>query len=381
MNYLKVDHLGGMYLDAEDWIFNQNGIKEAFAGVASIIGQNCVLSGIAPIVVGGSTLTYEAGFVAIEGEVLRLPAATVALNGAFTYVEIEESNDAAGFEVFQDGGAPQNTYIIRTAKLVSYDTLQTETSTKKWYPALKRISQLIVEAVQENANTFTQRQSWAVGTDSTIIIGQNAILLAGYLGGNTYNVNTNNATVPIERFTGSMPNGTWLAIKFDGSNAVTLGHGISLVNGFDTGGQSFVFQPGEVAIFIWMDAKAKLINGRSRAWIENNPTYTTSLGVTSLNTVSFRWFVDGKTVHCRYFYNIVGTGGDLFVNFTLPFGLVGKSPQTSNALSASFNDGSFPHYGYCRLGNGSDFTKMVHHINDTQIGSTGITGTITFEIE
>lgn len=381
MNFLKVDDLGGMYLDAEDWIFNQNGVKEALAGLSSIIGRNCILSGIEPITIGSSTLAYQAGFVAIEGEVLRIPAATVALNGAFTYVEIEESYDPDGYEVFEDGGAPINTYIIRTAKLVSYAALQTETATKKWYPSLKRISQLIVEAVQANANTFTQRQSWSVGDDSAIVIGQNSIPLAGYTGGNTYNVNIANATVPITRFTGSMPDGTWLAVKFTGGSLVTIADGVATANGFDTNEQSYVFSTGEVAVFIWLGGKAKLINGRARAWVTENPSYTSSGNVTSTNTMTFRWFIDGKTVHCRYLYNIVGTGGDLFLIFTMPFGLVGKSPQASNALSAAFNDGSLPYFGYCRIGNGSDYTKMVHTINDTQSGQTQITGTITFEIE
>jgi hypothetical protein len=40
MNHLKVDLLGGMYLEAEDWMFNQDGIKDALKGIISMVGGN-----------------------------------------------------------------------------------------------------------------------------------------------------------------------------------------------------------------------------------------------------------------------------------------------------------------------------------------------------
>jgi hypothetical protein len=97
------------------------------------------LSGIGSFNIVGGDLVYPEGYVAIEGEIYYVPAATVPFVGANWYYEVEESFDPAGYEVFQDGGAPQNTYAIRTVKVVTYAAAQATTATRKPIAALTNL--------------------------------------------------------------------------------------------------------------------------------------------------------------------------------------------------------------------------------------------------
>ncbi len=288
MDYLKVDLFGGMYLEAQDWVFNQNGIKQSIEGLASLAGRNLLLSGVLPLSTGGGSITHAEGFVLIEGEVFYVPAASVTDNGAYIYVEVEETNDPNGYEVFEDGGAPQNTYIKRTGKIVSYAASQTETLTRKSLLGLKTFNTLVTDRVQGFANVFTKRQSLAQGADAAAVTGSAIITLADYTAANCYNVNIDTATVDLNRFSAPMPNGTWLAIRFTGSGTVVLTDGLAFSNGFDTQGKSFIFSAGEIALFVWMDGKARLVNGRneSKVWLTVGtspaPAYQNSWALTAM---------------------------------------------------------------------------------------------------
>lgn len=158
MNFLDVNKLGGMYFEAEDWIFNQNGIKEAMKGLASVAGNNFILSGIKPLAYfnNATQIGNGEGFAVIEGEIFYVPSNfqsnNANNNGNFTYLEVLQTFDPNGLEVFEDGGAPQNTYVIRTAKIATYATAQSITANRKEFFSLKTYAEAIKNNVVKAIN-------------------------------------------------------------------------------------------------------------------------------------------------------------------------------------------------------------------------------------
>lgn len=201
MDYLKVDLLGGMYLEAEDWVFNQNGLKEALKGMASVAGSNYILSGILPLSVSPGIIGNPEGFAVIEGEIFYVPLGLQPNNGTFRYLEVEETFDPNGLEVFEDGGSPQNTYIKRTAKVTSYATAQTITSTRKLLSDLKTFAQQTADNVADRLSDFafsidvpTPLQDFSVGA----FVAKNRLNDVTFIGQIMRNLNTGDAaTLPL----------------------------------------------------------------------------------------------------------------------------------------------------------------------------------------
>lgn len=121
------------------------------------------------------------------------------------------------------------------------------------------------------------------------------------------------------------------------------------------------------------------------AWFASTPTISSSANIASTNNISFRWKIIGKTVHCRYNYGIVTTSsGGTFVIWdlsTISTPILGLAPQALNVLLGNLATANTRN-GDCRIGNGSDYGKMVHTIENVAAGGEAITvsGTITFEI-
>lgn len=133
------------------------------------------------------------------------------------------------------------------------------------------------------------------------------------------------------------------------------------------------------------------LNGRigvvENAWISSSPGVSSSSNCNSFsfvgNSDEFRWKVFGKTaiVRFRYTVNVTATG-TVFLVLTMPFSLTGREPQSSSVLLyIQQGDTVISGIGECRIGNSSDYTKMVHTI--ANVGTTGtmiVSGVATFEI-
>lgn len=201
MDYLKVDLLGGMHLEAEDWAFNQNGLKEALKGMASVAGSNYILSGVLPLSVSPGIIGNPEGFVVIEGEIFYVPLNLQPNAGTFRYLEVKETFDPNGLEVFEDGGSPQNTYIKRTAKVTSYATAQAITTTRKLLSDLKTFAQQTADNVADRLSDFsysidslTPLQDFTIGA----LVAKNRINEVTFIGQIKRNLKSGDAaTLPL----------------------------------------------------------------------------------------------------------------------------------------------------------------------------------------
>lgn len=180
MDYLKVDHLGGMYLEAEDWIFNQNGIKEALKGLTSVAGMNFILSGVKPLGISNNIIANNEGYVVIEGEIFYVPVNIFNATGNHIYIEVNEWFDPNGLEVFEDGGTPKNTYIKRTAKIARYNTAQAITPGRKEFNSLLTYAEAISENkdFQLRLSSYlyqTHTPSYLTAFSGNLIVGKNRL--------------------------------------------------------------------------------------------------------------------------------------------------------------------------------------------------------------
>ncbi len=265
MNHLNVNLLGGMYLESEDWMFNQNGIKDALKGLVSMVGGNVHLSGIESISPVGGNWDYPEGYIAIEGEIYYVPAASVPANGAHWYWEVVESYDPAGYEVFQDGGAPQNTYVVRTAKLATYPTAQSETATRKSTVNMKSLSDFVLNRIQNNSNRFSLAQQWKEYDNALNIPG--GVLSLG-TDANSFRINVPNGGGGLTEIVNDMnlQNGTIITLNLQGSIgdlfAVIHGNNIEAEQYNYSGGMSFTgagFKANASIQFIKSNGKWRLI--------------------------------------------------------------------------------------------------------------------------
>jgi hypothetical protein len=180
MDYLKVDHLGGMYLEAEDWIFNQNGIKQALKGLTSVAGNNFILSGVKPLSITPTLIAHQEGYVVLEGEIFYVPVHIFSATGNFIYIEVNEWFDPNGLEVFEDGGTPKNTYIKRTAKIARYNTAQAITPNRKDFNSLLTFAEAIADnsELQLRLGSYiyqTHAPSYLTAFSGNLFVGKNRL--------------------------------------------------------------------------------------------------------------------------------------------------------------------------------------------------------------
>jgi len=110
MNSLKTDINGGLPWVLDDFRFHHDQTREALTAIIlglNIDGLNCRLQGV----IGtwnGSTWDVSAGYLFINGEVVRVDAQTgLADTDAgfdYYYVTVSETFDAAGLKSLEDGG-------------------------------------------------------------------------------------------------------------------------------------------------------------------------------------------------------------------------------------------------------------------------------------
>ena len=124
MNKLKTNNLGGVSFDWDDWRWEQDGVKEAFFGLVSAWGidpaDSFIISGCESTLNG---LNYDiaAGFVALNGEIYKVDAHSVAVSltaGNTHFWQENISFDPAGLEATKNAGTV-NTYEIRRAVVVN----------------------------------------------------------------------------------------------------------------------------------------------------------------------------------------------------------------------------------------------------------------------
>jgi hypothetical protein len=343
MNFLKVDLSGGMYLEAEDWIFNHNGIKDAMKGIISMLGGNVKLGGVNTFNIAGGNLSYDEGYVAIEGEIYYVPAATVPLLGSNFYWEVVESYDPAGYEVFQDGGAPQNTYVIRTVKVATYAAAQATTATRKPLASLVTLDDRISQLFLTGNNKFTNSQNWAEKA-TTVAVVANAIDLTD-LASNSLRVTVADGNA-IQSLTNEnlFNNGMWLAIHSEGNPA----HRFFIAESAQiktSNGVGYWFSAGQSVLLIKSNGKWKLMSkgDEDKGWHivggVGEPSFGAGVGA-ALDGLRFK-----KINNMVYIEGSVGITNKIsFVSsaiyFTLPSTYRPKSFK--RVVIARFDNSSYP---------------------------------------
>lgn len=330
-------------LDDLRWI--DDGIRDGFKGLASFLGTNCILSGVALTGYGTSSFTYTAGYILLNGEVLAIDASATPLDTAtntFVYVEVVTTYDAAGLKVFEDS-TTADTYQIRKAVITAYSTAQAGKTT---LVSLKTAENLTSDMIVNYTHSYTKRQSWALGADDALVSGSNAIPLNNDTG-NCFTLDIAAYDTPIARFSAPMPNGTWSAIRFSytlGPKSVIITGDTALSNGIDTNGKSYLFNNGEIAWFIWIGGKARLVNG----WRLNEPWVDITCNNGVSGTISLRVLSNGDVAIMGQPIVDWGTysAGTVFATLPPPKYLPARthvlvignaSDNDINLLSASYN--------------------------------------------
>lgn len=148
MNKVNWLQLGGAPIRNDDWQFEADAVREAIKGLGSILGDNALLSGCEPSLVG-TQFTFSAGYVLISGEVYYVPAVTTPINfdGVHNYFQINESSVTPEGDVVMEDTMPANIYRQRIALLV-YDLSGTPPNSIPWAEANDhRLPQMILDTV------------------------------------------------------------------------------------------------------------------------------------------------------------------------------------------------------------------------------------------
>jgi len=120
MNKLDTSNNGGMPIELDDLEWLDDGYRDAWIGLMSQFGitpeTSFILSGCV-VTISGSIYTTTAGYICLNGEILKVDAHSV--NVSLTHTAkwiVEETYDAAGNEQFFDA-TTQDTYQKRRGKL------------------------------------------------------------------------------------------------------------------------------------------------------------------------------------------------------------------------------------------------------------------------
>lgn len=244
-------------MELDDFRFWDEGQRDGMKGMLSWLGDNLILSGVNQVLVSGSEYNYTAGYVILNGEICYVAASSAPIDSSanpYLYIELDVTYDPTGLETFENNVA-YDTYEVRRAKVVGYSTIQ---SGKVAYGS--RAEVVLNDLILAYAHTFTKRQSLAQGDSSTISAGDDFIFL-NVNTGNAFNVDIDDVNTEVEKFTVTVPNGTWWLVNFTGTGSqVVLKTGTGS-NRIETGGVKYVFKAGESALFVRVDNAYKLVNG------------------------------------------------------------------------------------------------------------------------
>ena len=119
MNNLKTNFTAPVPIEWDDIEWMQQAFKDSFNSLISGIGDTFIISGCEVTEPGGDILNVAAGWVAIDGEILKVAAQSIDLSGGGSaqYL-LEEVDDPTGSESDLDGNTVE-CYQVRRAKLVS----------------------------------------------------------------------------------------------------------------------------------------------------------------------------------------------------------------------------------------------------------------------
>ncbi|NJM15926.1 MAG: hypothetical protein HC896_11675 [Bacteroidales bacterium] len=116
---------GGVIRRADDWIWMQNGLKEAISAICKSMAKEddaIMLSGCEYTLTGTNLYSITAGFLWWDGEIYEVQAATDVLSLPVIGLELDTDQavleDPTGDRLF-GGTTPQNIYHNRTLKLVN----------------------------------------------------------------------------------------------------------------------------------------------------------------------------------------------------------------------------------------------------------------------
>lgn len=267
MNKLKTDINGGFPLVLNDFRWWEEGNRAGFAGLASFLGSNCILSGVLGITLF-DTMTYFGGYILFNGEVCLVTGGAINVTtNPFVYVELDVTYDPAGLKNFENA-VQFDTYEIRRAKLVGYPTAQ---AGKLLFSDIERADVIIDRFIVTKQHTFAKLQTFGNGTPATINAGQSSFSLQ-YTTGNAFDVTITAVDTPITELDDQVPAGSWFGLRFkggSGAQVIISDAGSNSARTIVTGGKSYVFYPGESALFfVASDGRYWLINGKNEydAW-------------------------------------------------------------------------------------------------------------------
>jgi len=122
MNKLQTLANGGMPVELDDLRFQEEAVREGIFGILSGFGidppDSFILSG-AVVVENGGNLDIAEGFIALNGEVLKVDAHSIVNTGGNTFFwQLIVTFDPAGLDQYQDLTS-NDTYEVRKAVLTS----------------------------------------------------------------------------------------------------------------------------------------------------------------------------------------------------------------------------------------------------------------------
>ena len=122
MNKLLSNINGGIDFTWDDIRWEQDAVREAFAGLLSAFGNDpkgFIISGCERHV-GPTTITWSAGWIFLNGEILKILSGSMSglVNSDWTYFDVEITYDTSGTEILEAGGPSIETYQIRRGKVI-----------------------------------------------------------------------------------------------------------------------------------------------------------------------------------------------------------------------------------------------------------------------
>lgn len=116
MNKLNIG-LGGHPATGDDFLFLQQQLSDVLLGMAKTSGESFIaLSGCEFSIIGGTTISWNAGYMYINGEVCQVDAGTAAYPANTTW-QVVETYDPAGNDEYEDLNFV-NTWVYRKATIL-----------------------------------------------------------------------------------------------------------------------------------------------------------------------------------------------------------------------------------------------------------------------
>lgn len=179
MNSVQWITTGGIPLRNENWQYHQDAVKDALKGLASMLGGNFYLSGL-ELTPGSGTISWTAGYVVLNGEVLYVPAGTDNnyTNLSNTYLELLQADEPSGLIVLENGNNA-NIFKRRTGLVKCYSSSQTITPERIGILTILSIGleSTITNKVLNTFNKYTKAQNWLEDPTPQNTVGTGVVTL------------------------------------------------------------------------------------------------------------------------------------------------------------------------------------------------------------